>query len=221
MQRHASFNPLHPPENQPVMPVPSQLLFLPGASGSTAFWQPLASRLAHPAARRIVGYPGFGNTPRDPAVDDFDGLVRHVLTAIDRPTAVIAQSMGGVIAMRAALERAALVTHLVLTVTSGGLDMQGLGAQDWRDGFAEANPQLPDWFLTFRADLSHDLDRVAQPTLLLWGDDDPISPVAAGRRLLERLPDAQLHVVPGGRHDLAAMHADTLAPLVDAHLQRA
>ena len=48
----------------------------------------------------------------------------------------------------------------------------------------------------------------------------PDQPVAAGRRLLERLPDAQLHVVPGGRHDLAAVHATTLAPLVDAHLQR-
>ncbi|WP_396332003.1 alpha/beta fold hydrolase [Burkholderia anthina] len=202
------------------MPVPSQLLFLPGASGSTAFWQPLASRLAHPAERRIVAYPGFGDTPRDPAVDDFDSLVRHVLAAIDRPTAVIAQSMGGVIAMRAALERAEHVTHLVLTVTSGGLDMQGLGAQDWRTGFAAANPQLPDWFMTFRADLSDDIGRIAQPTLLLWGDDDPISPVAAGERLLDRLPDAQLHVVPGGRHDLAAVHADTLAPLVDAHLQR-
>ncbi|KOR18341.1 alpha/beta fold hydrolase, partial [Burkholderia cenocepacia] len=112
------------------------------------------------------------------------------------------------------------VTHLVLTVTSGGLDMAGLGAQDWRAGFAEANPRLPDWFMTFRADLSQDIGRIAQPTLLLWGDDDPISPVAAGRRLLERLPDARLHVVPGGRHDLAAVHAQALAPLVDAHLQR-
>ncbi|AIO34478.1 alpha/beta fold hydrolase [Burkholderia pseudomultivorans] len=203
------------------MTVPSQLLFLPGASGSTAFWQPLATRLTHPAARRIVGYPGFGDTPHDPAVDDFDSLVRHVLATIDRPTAVIAQSMGGVIAMRAALERPELVTQLVLTVTSGGLDMRGLGAQDWRAGFADANPQLPDWFLTFHADLSQEIGRIAQPTLLLWGDDDPLSPVAAGRRLLERLPDARLHVVPGGRHDLAAVHADALAPLVDAHLPRA
>ena len=107
------------------MPVPSQLLFLPGASGSTAFWQPLAGLLTHPAERRIVGYPGFGDTPHDPAVDDFDSLVRHVLETIDRPTAVIAQSMGGVIAMRAALDKPALITHLVLTVTSGGLDMAG------------------------------------------------------------------------------------------------
>jgi hypothetical protein len=169
------------------------------ASGSTAFWQPLASRLVHPAERRIVGYPGFGDTPADPDVTDFDGLVRRVLHTIDRPTAVIAQSMGGVIAMHAALERPALVTHLVLTVTSGGLDMRGLGAQDWRTDFARANPHLPDWFLTLHVDLSDAIGRIAQPTLLLWGDDDPISPVAAGQRLLERLPDARLHLVPGGR----------------------
>ncbi|MBN3789076.1 alpha/beta fold hydrolase [Burkholderia sp. Ac-20353] len=203
------------------MPVPSQLLFLPGASGSTAFWQPLADQLAHPAARRIVAYPGFGAEPADPDIRDFDGLVQHVLRHIDRPTAVIAQSMGGVIALRAALAKPELVTHLVLTVTSGGLDMQGLGAQDWRTSFVAANPRLPDWFVTFRADLSDELSRIAQPTLLLWGDADPISPVAAGRRLVERLPDARLHVVAGGQHDLAAVHARELAPLVDAHLQRA
>ncbi|MGU7775966.1 alpha/beta fold hydrolase [Burkholderia sp. MR1-5-21] len=202
------------------MPVPSQLLFLPGASGSTAFWQPLADQLTHPAARRIVGYPGFGAEPGDPDVRDFDGLVRRVLRHIDQPTAVIAQSMGGVIALRAALEKPELVTHLVLTVTSGGLDMQGLGAQEWQTGFVNANPHLPDWFVTFRADLSAELGRIAQPTLLLWGDADPISPVAAGRRLLERLPDARLHIVEGGQHDLAAVHARELAPLVDTHLRQ-
>ncbi|KWO77939.1 alpha/beta fold hydrolase [Burkholderia ubonensis] len=202
------------------MPIPSQLLFLPGTSGSTAFWQPLIDNLTHPAERRVVAYPGFGDEPADPDVRDFDGLVRRVLRHIDRPTAVIAQSMGGVIALRAALDRPEQVTHLVLTVTSGGLDMQGLGAQDWRTGFVAANPHLPDWFVSFRADLSAELGRVAQPTLLLWGDADPISPVAAGRRLLERLPDARLHVVPGGQHDLAAVHARALAPLVDAHLPR-
>ncbi|KVO09220.1 alpha/beta fold hydrolase [Burkholderia ubonensis] len=202
------------------MPIPSQLLFLPGASGSTAFWQPLIDNLTHPAERRVVAYPGFGDEPADPDVRDFDGLVRRVLRHIDRPTAVIAQSMGGVIALRAALDRPEQVTHLALTVTSGGLDMQGLGAQDWRTGFVAANPHLPDWFVSFRADLSAELSRVAQPTLLLWGDADPISPVAAGRRLLERLPDARLHVVPGGQHDLAAVHARALAPLVDAHLPR-
>ncbi|ASL42626.1 Non-heme chloroperoxidase [Burkholderia sp. AD24] len=118
--------------------------------------------------------------------------------------------MGGVIAVLAALEKPERMTHLVLTVTSGGIDMRGSGAQDWRRGFLEANSSLPDWFVSFESDLTPALERVSQPVLLLWGDADPYSPVA----------DARLHVVSGGNHDLANVHAEQLAPIVDAHLLR-
>jgi pimeloyl-ACP methyl ester carboxylesterase len=198
--------------------VPSKLLFLPGASGNTEFWQPLAQQLTHPAHKVIVGYPGFGSQPADPTVNGFDDLVQSVVLGIDQPTALIAQSMGGVIAIRVALERPDLVTHLVLTVTSGGLDTKGLGVKDWRIGFSEANPRLPDWFVSFTSDLARELIRISQPVLLLWGDADPISPVAVGQKLLELLPDARLHVVTGGEHNLASVHAQSLAPIVDAHL---
>ncbi|MBN3804395.1 alpha/beta hydrolase [Paraburkholderia sp. Ac-20336] len=199
---------------------PSKLLFLPGASGNTAFWQPLANRLTNPARKVIVAYPGFGQEPAAPDVNDIDDLLRMVVDQIDQPTALIAQSMGGVIAIRAALAKPDLVTHLVLTVTSGGIDTQALGATDWRSGLSNANPPFPDWFTSFKADLTHELRRIAQPVLLLWGDADPISPVAVGRRLLELLPDARLHVVAGGNHDLAHEYAPQLAPLVDAHLSQ-
>jgi pimeloyl-ACP methyl ester carboxylesterase len=55
--------------------------------------------------------------------------------------------------------------------------------------------------------------------LLLWGDRDPISPLAVGERLRVLAPDARLHVVAGGEHDLAVTHAGELAPLVAAHLR--
>ncbi|QGZ65379.1 alpha/beta fold hydrolase [Paraburkholderia acidisoli] len=199
---------------------PSQLLFLPGASGNTAFWQPLAERLETGAPRAVVAWPGFGQEPPSPAIQGFDDLVDRVVARIDRPTALIAQSIGGAIAVRAALAAREQVTHLVLAVTSGGIDTQGLGAQDWRTGFAAANPTYPDWLATFRSDLSHELRDIRQPVLLLWGDADPYSPVAVGERLRALLPDARLHVVAGGTHDLARDHAAALAPLVDAHLAR-
>ncbi|MGM3277111.1 alpha/beta fold hydrolase [Ralstonia sp. 24A2] len=202
------------------MRAPSTLLFLPGASGNTAFWQPLASQLTHPATQVFLGYPGFGQEPAAPDVNDIDDLVRRVVSRIDRPTALIAQSMGGVLAIRAALEKPDLVTHLVLTVTSGGIDTRALGAADWQTEFIQTNPTFPDWFTSFKADLTDALSRITQPVLLLWGDADPISPVAVGRRLGELLHDAQLHVVSGGNHNLAHEHAAQLAPLVDAHLLR-
>lgn len=198
----------------------SKLIFLPGASGNTEFWKPLANLLQNRAAKEILAYPGFGQEPMSPDINSFSGLVKMVVSHIDQPTALIGQSMGGLLATYAALERPNLVTHLVLAVTSGGIDMKSLGAQDWRDGFARAYPLLPDWFLSFKSDISFELREISQPVLLLWGDADPLSPVTVGRRLLELLPNAQMHVVPGGEHDLAHVHARQLAPIVDTHLMQ-
>ncbi len=202
------------------MPSPSKLLFLPGASGSTRFWRPAADQLVHSAQKVHIGWPGLGSTPADPGVTCFADLVARVVAEIDQPTALVAQSMGGVIAVLAALERPELVTHLVLTATSGGVDMESLGAQDWRPVFAAENRVVPQWFIDYRADLSPRLAEVRVPTLLLWGDDDPISPVSVGQRLAELLPHAELHVFPGGDHRLAKILAAEVAPLIDRHLAR-
>lgn len=201
--------------------VPTKLVFLPGASGDTRFWQPVAERLAHPAERVRLGWPGFGPTPPDPRVNGIADLVTRVTAAIDQSTALIAQSMGGVVALRAALARPDLVTHLVVTATSGGIDLAGLGAEDWRPAFHAANPRLPRWFADYGEDLTPQLAAIRAPALLLWGDADPISPVAVGERLASLLPRATLHVLPGGGHDLANALAGEVAPLIDAHLGRA
>lgn len=197
---------------------PERLLFLPGASGDTCFWRPLDQRLACRAERLHLGWPGFGDTPPRPGVNGFDDLLALVLEPLDRPCALVAQSMGGVLALRAALARPQWVTHLVLCATSGGLPMAALGAADWRASFRTSLSHLPDWFATATTDLSGRLPEIAAPTLLLWGDSDPFSPVTAGERLAMLLPDARLHVINGGDHDLGRDHAGRLAPLVDAHL---
>lgn len=201
------------------MPAPAQILFLPGALGRTQLWEPVEKRLAHPAPRRHQGWPGFGAQPADPLVNGFDDLVGRVATQIDRPTALVAQSMGGAIAIRVALEKPALITHLVLAVTSGGIDVATLGGQDWRPAFHQANPALPRWFSSYQEDLSAKLATLAIPALLLWGDADPYSPLAVGERLAELLPRADMYVVKGGDHDLAETHADEIAPLIDGFLR--
>lgn len=197
---------------------PSKLLFLPGASGNTEFWRPAAKLLDHPAQRIHIGWPGFGSTPPDPNVTGMADLVARVLPEIDQPTALVAQSMGGIVAVWAALERPELVTHLVLTVTSGGVDMSALGAQDWRPDFEAANPNLPRWFLDDRTDFSTRLAELQMPVLLLWGDADPISPVRVGQCLAELLPRNELHVFAGGGHDLGFTHTAEVAGLIDRYL---
>ena len=134
------------------------------------------------------------------------------------PVDLVAQSMGGVIAARIALAHPQLVRRLVLTVTSGGVDMAAFGAHDWRADYRRSYPEAADLDLRAARRGPLPVERIAAPTLLLWGDDDPISPVAVGEHLAQRLPDARLHVVKGGGHDLAQTHADEVAPLIERHL---
>ncbi len=194
------------------------LLFLPGASGNRAVWQPVSDGLRHPGKRQFVSWPGFGGVPPEPGVNGMDDLVARVVSAITGPTDILAQSMGGTIAIRAALERPDLVRHLVLSVTSGGIDLASLGAADWRPWYRDAFPSLPDWFVTDRLDLTGRLGELTMPVLLLWGDADPISPVAVGERLAELIPRAELVLVPGGSHDLVAERSDAIIPRIETHL---
>jgi pimeloyl-ACP methyl ester carboxylesterase len=63
------------------------------------------------------------------------------------------------------------------------------------------------------------VELIDAPTLLVWGDADPISPVGVGLHLERRMPNARLHVVPGGDHSLASNKAEAVAALIARHLK--
>ena len=193
------------------------ILFLPGAGASPDFWKPVGSRLPGDWPKHYFGWPGLGHQPHDPAISGIDDLVQLVAARMDQPVDLVAQSMGGVIAARIAIERPRLVRRLVLSVTSGGVDMAGLGAVDWRPDYRRSFPQAAGW-ITAAGSPYLVVEEIAAPTLLIWGDADPISPVAVGRHLAARLPDARLEIVPGGDHDVAATHPDRVAALIARHL---
>ena len=195
-----------------------RVLFLPGASGDREFWKPVADRIPHPGEKVLLGWPGFGSNPTDPSIKSLDDLFQSVLRLIDRPVDLVAQSMGGVLALRAALEAPELVRHLVLTATSGGIEMSRFGAADWREQHRRNRPSAPDWFARDRSDFSPRLSEVKTPALLIWGDADPISPVAVGRYLAANLPRAELVVVAGGEHMCARDRAQEIASHIQRHL---
>ena len=70
---------------------------------------------------------------------------------MDEPVDLVAQSMGGVIAARIALAQPNLVRRLVLCVTSGGVDMAGLGAADWRADYRKSFPNAAAWITSMAA----------------------------------------------------------------------
>jgi pimeloyl-ACP methyl ester carboxylesterase len=194
-------------------------LFLPGAGGSASFWKPLA----HHAQLEGVffAWPGLGAEPPTPGINSIDDLIDLVAAEITEPVNIVAQSMGGFIAIKLALTHPNLVKCLVLAVTSGGVPVIDLGGSDWRSNYSAAFPRAASWIADPVADLSDQIPSIEVPTLLLWGDADPISPVAVGKRLLALLPNARLCVFSGADHDLAQTHLDEVAIEVKRHLMTA
>jgi len=58
---------------------------------------------------------------------------------------------------------------------------------------------------------------IRQPTLVIAGDDDPIIPVVNARIMARLIPDARLHVYPGG-HIAMITEAHQIAPVVERFL---
>jgi len=194
----------------------AKILFLPGAGGSASFWQPVADRLGRDGT--LLAWPGLGNEPAHPGVNGIDDLVRLALRHMTEPVDIVAQSMGGLVAIRLALAAPTRVNRLVLAATSGGVPVADLGGTDWRADYFLAYPGASRWIADPQEDLSARLPSITAPTLLLWGDRDPISPLAVGQRLASLLPRARLQIVPGGNHDLAQTHADLVADAIAHHL---
>ena len=196
-----------------------RLLLLPGAGADPSFWRPLGELMPAHWEKHYFGWPGLGNQAPSPKVQSFDDLVAMVAAELDdRPVDLLAQSMGGAIALRLALDFPQRIRRLVLTVTAGGLDVSALGAADWRPDYRRAYPRAQSWIMDTRPNFEAELSRITQPSLLLWGDADPISPLAVGERLRSLLPNSTLVTVAGGNHALALERAAELAELVAAHL---
>jgi pimeloyl-ACP methyl ester carboxylesterase len=191
-----------------------RLLFLPGAGGDPAFWKPLADRLEHPAERVLLAWPRSVSGSKVRSLDD---VYRLVVQYTDRPVALLAQSMGGVLALRAALDFPARVRQLVLTATSGGLDMARFGTEDWRPAWRVQRPTEP-WWADDRSNFEDRLGDILVPTLLLFGDNDPISPVGVGQYLASQLRFSELVIIAGGDHAFGRDRAVEIAAHVQRHL---
>ncbi|ESQ89819.1 hypothetical protein ABAC460_10985 [Asticcacaulis sp. AC460] len=195
-----------------------RLFFLPGVGGNPDFWRPLGDRLPVDWHKTYFGWPGLGANPPDPAVNSYDDLVGLVEAQLGgEPVDLLAQSMGGAIALTVALRHPDKVRRLVLAVTAGGMDVSALGAHDWRPEYRREFPQVADWVIDQRPDVSHDLLNIHQSTLLIWGDNDPISPLAVGRHFEQYLPNARLMVVPGGEHDLIHTRPNDVVDAISTH----
>lgn len=186
-------------------------VFLPGTSGHGAFWDPVRNEMSK-VDGVAIDWPGLGGNPPVAGVSSFSDLVPLVIEQIgDRQAVLVGQSMGGFVAMRVALERPDLVSHLVLAVTSAGVDRSVIGLPEWHPMVAGsaawvAEPQEP---------LDDLIPQVSVPTLLLWATDDEISPLPVGERLHELLPNSELVTYQSDDHWVVLEHAKDVAARIE------
>jgi pimeloyl-ACP methyl ester carboxylesterase len=98
-------------------------------------------------------------------------------------------------------------------------------------GAAPSTEQLVEWDIcremSFRIawkpymysqTLPHLLGSVRAPSLVVWGDDDRIVPLSAGRRYAGALPNAKLEIVENCGHCVDMEKPDALAGLITAFI---
>jgi pimeloyl-ACP methyl ester carboxylesterase len=196
------------------------IAYLPGASGSRSFWRPVAERLSDLGPTLLLGWPGFGDEPADETVQSVADLVRWTVARLPpEPVDLVAQSMGGVVATMLTLAHPERVRRLVLCATSGGIDVAALGAADWRPDYMVEFPEVPDWFMADRTDLSARLSAITAPTLVIYGDQDPLCNPRIASFLAGRIPGSTLTCIPGGSHMMAKVLPDQIAELIRTHLR--
>ncbi|MBI3149096.1 MAG: hypothetical protein HYZ17_11355 [Betaproteobacteria bacterium] len=57
-------------------------------------------------------------------------------------------------------------------------------------------------------DLRRQVPALSQPTLVICGDRDTLTPLGASRWLVENLPQARLAMIPGAAHAPQISHAE-------------
>jgi 3-oxoadipate enol-lactonase len=216
-------------------------LVLVGSLGSTTrMWEPQLPRLRELRVVR-VDLPGHGGSPVPDAPFDIEEIADAVCALAGGPASYCGVSLGGIVAMCIAANGD--VDRLVLACTKPSFpppeQWDERAALVRRDGLAAiVDAVLARWFVgeppawaramflsidaegyarcceALRdADLSHHLDRIVAPTLVVGGREDPsVTPAE-----LEMLPGRHV-VIAGAAHLASAERPDEFNDALLAHL---
>ena len=219
-----------------------RLLFIHDELSSA--WTPFLDRLAERFEVTAPELPGFGCSERPEWADTLDDLAFAVADLADTltPTAIVGASLGGWLAIEAAV-RGAPASALV-AIGAPGIDIPGdppadyfVLRQDERPALFFDDPALaPDVdedsairneSMTARLvwqpryvdpALAGRLHRLRPPTLVVWGANDRFLSRAHGEALANGAPDGRLAVVDSAGHFPAREQPDATAALVAGFL---
>lgn len=211
-----------------------------GLAGSWRWWEPVVAPLASRLRVYLVDLPGFGSARGQPFVlGEAPSYLRALIAAIglERPN-LVGHSLGGAVCARAAALWPESVDRLVLAAPAGLLEGRRVtqfalpltaAARHMRPAFLRVVlvDSLRAGLLTlYRAGtqllgddaLREELAAITAPTLLVWGERDPLVPLPLADEYERAIPDARLVVLAGTGHvamaDRPVEFAETLIDFV-------
>jgi len=205
--------------------VGTPLLLIHGLSGSSSWWRHNLEELATRHRVIAIDLVGFGRNRRfrnsrlPLSLEELAGVVvRFIEEHVNEQVHLVGHSMGGQIAIHVAANRPDLLRSLILVSTTGipfrvdprshlkeirkprpqqirfspllALDVLRAGPTSIALAFA--------YF--FKNDARPLMDAIVTPTLLIWGDHDPLVPLRYGEEIHSRIAGSSLVVLPGAGH---------------------
>ncbi|HVG22667.1 MAG TPA: alpha/beta fold hydrolase [Thermoanaerobaculia bacterium] len=198
---------------------------LHGLSGSSRWWSRNVEALAASHLVAAVDLVGFGRNRRFvglplflPSFSETTALLARWLETFGQPVHLIGHSMGGQIAIALAAERPDLVRSLVL-VNAAGMPFRFDPRPHVRavekppyGGPSIVRVLLPDFFRAgpasvavasarvVRGDMREWMHAIRAPTLLVWGENDPLVPLVYGEAMQQEIAGSRLAAIPGAAH---------------------
>ena len=202
------------------------IVLIHGVGITAVYFEALMRGLATCGLRALApDLPGFGGSPmladrkRATVIGDLTDMLAAWLEQEVGRAHIVGHSGGCQQAGDLAVRYPHLVDHLIFTSLApggshGDMLRSTLGfAVDlfietpeisWLafSNYCRAGPhRMIEMMLAYAAyDLDRDLPRITQPTLIIWGDRDPIASISYAPRALRRLPDARMAVIKNSSH---------------------
>lgn len=156
-------------------------------------------------------HPGWEGQQRDPAIASVSDLARRYLTLLLdaklSDVTIVASSFGGWIAAELALLAPRdMIGRIVLLNPVGPAPTPSERAHSRQVPGPEGGDPSLDLMRSYTGpamcspDLSERLGAIGQPTLIVWGADDPVLPAAYGQRMATDLGNATFLTVTGAGH---------------------
>jgi pimeloyl-ACP methyl ester carboxylesterase len=203
------------------------IVLLHGLSGSFRWWRYVVPTLAEHFTVHVPELLGFGRSRpalRSFSIAELAAVMTEWLEKRElHRSHIIGHSMGAQVALHVAADFPSLVEKLVLVSASGiprelsrpealrflteVVPPRSWGAPLFLPRIAlDALRAGPRTLLhAARGVLSDDVSRllpgIKTPTLVIWGESDPLTPVTHGHQMAQMLPNARLVVLRGAAHN--------------------